>query len=584
MNYKEYRRLAKISLKSRKKTTRSTVRGIVFGLILLIPIIFLSMGIYGGISTQINENPELIFANVPLVFGREGGLKEIKHADGTITNAGVGNIKNLEAIKKSNNVKEISIAQVFSIKSLQSRNGFIHDNNSMKDLSFSYSIDGDDFYNASDHKVSGMGEELSVSQLSVFDMKNNNNEYLLSHQKSNVFVEGMNKGFTGNGRHQVILSEVFIRNMGLNPSDVYGKKISFNYDTDKYNPVQGESIYLDNDNNPDNVYENNLYSGGNINLFSDYEVVGIVDMEFTKKEQGINNYFSITEIYGSGIWLTEDSLVNDAGEDYPYKLTSGGGSSVGSNAIIYTRLWTPQMISENGSCTKLDFCGVVPINASINIGQYDPINTSNIDETFVDIKSVYIAPHNYQGLTTFFTEYASLNKEFSPSAKANDYASAYGSKIYTSYSMITKIFSYVALAFIIFGGIILFAALVNMFNSIMHSVNLRKNYLGVMRAIGARDKVIPKLYIAETLTIFNRSMIWIGIIATVICVIIKILIDQLMRYTGDIMGVSLSISWWYIPITIAIVMAVLYSIGLTFAVGCSRRVSKLPITEVLSRE
>ena len=64
MKVKDYMRLAKVSLKSRKKSTRATVMGIAFGLILLMPIIFLGIGLNADLKKTINENPEMLYAQV----------------------------------------------------------------------------------------------------------------------------------------------------------------------------------------------------------------------------------------------------------------------------------------------------------------------------------------------------------------------------------------------------------------------------------------------------------------------------------------------------------------------------------------
>ena len=55
MKLKDYRRLGRISIKSRKKSTRHTVTGICFGLIMLIPIVYFTLGFYLGLTGQLDE-------------------------------------------------------------------------------------------------------------------------------------------------------------------------------------------------------------------------------------------------------------------------------------------------------------------------------------------------------------------------------------------------------------------------------------------------------------------------------------------------------------------------------------------------
>ena len=54
MLIKDYIRLGRISIKSRKKYTRNTVRGIAFGLIVLVPVIYFTMAFYIGLLGAVN--------------------------------------------------------------------------------------------------------------------------------------------------------------------------------------------------------------------------------------------------------------------------------------------------------------------------------------------------------------------------------------------------------------------------------------------------------------------------------------------------------------------------------------------------
>ena len=59
MKLKDHVRLSKISLKAKKKTTTATVRGISFGLILLLPLLFLVSAFYIDLNQEVNK--EYIF-------------------------------------------------------------------------------------------------------------------------------------------------------------------------------------------------------------------------------------------------------------------------------------------------------------------------------------------------------------------------------------------------------------------------------------------------------------------------------------------------------------------------------------------
>ena len=64
MKRKDYIRLSKISLKARKKTTRSTVRGISFGLILLLPLLFIVIAFHLDLNKEVNKDASLRIFNI----------------------------------------------------------------------------------------------------------------------------------------------------------------------------------------------------------------------------------------------------------------------------------------------------------------------------------------------------------------------------------------------------------------------------------------------------------------------------------------------------------------------------------------
>lgn len=57
MKNKDYFHLAKQSLKSRKKSTRTTVTGISFGLILILPVLYFTFAFFLDFNAKINTVP-----------------------------------------------------------------------------------------------------------------------------------------------------------------------------------------------------------------------------------------------------------------------------------------------------------------------------------------------------------------------------------------------------------------------------------------------------------------------------------------------------------------------------------------------
>ena len=54
MRFRDYLRLGKISIKNRRKSTRNTVRGVSFALVMLVPIVFFTLSFYVGMTSEVN--------------------------------------------------------------------------------------------------------------------------------------------------------------------------------------------------------------------------------------------------------------------------------------------------------------------------------------------------------------------------------------------------------------------------------------------------------------------------------------------------------------------------------------------------
>ena len=136
-----------------------------------------------------------------------------------------------------------------------------------------------------------------------------------------------------------------------------------------------------------------------------------------------------------------------------------------------------------------------------------------------------------------------------------------------------------------FGGIILFATLLNLFNTINYSVQVRRNYIGMMRAVGARRKTIPKLYLVEILLIFARSLPWVLVFGGGVSLALKLIVDSSFNiYGADFLNVTLSLNFWYFFAAFALVAAALFLVAYAFSAIACRRVARGPILEVLSDE
>ena len=571
MKFNDYFRLSKISLSSRKQTSRSTVRGISFGMILLIPVIFLSLGLYGDLNKKINKSPELLYADLSVTAERSGV------EDSSLVNYNpIISSKHAEnLINKLSSTETIYYEQIYSyinkdFVSLNSENQF----NDYRNI-FSYKIDDTDYTDV------------------YFSRNNNNNQTpfaaILNKEKVNnffpnkvkskfdtVYLDNYNQGFTGDGKGQVVLSEQFIDMLGLKAEDVYKKTFSLSYEDNMSSSYyfNNTNIYIDNDSNSNNnsFSDTNYDDTKNVNLCNEYEVVGIIKNEVTKYAQTAfknSNYYPSTYIMANMMFFSDASLFLSGGDTLEPEISELISDDEERSSNKYVATYTN---SDFNNLNKEYMClGANCFNTFNNYGIYCPTK-----RLFFDTKT-------YDELDDVISE---ITKEvgflYNDSSEIQ-MSYVFGSEFYSSVKIVYIVFSYIILFLSIMGGIIFFSAMVNLFNSIVHSIDTRKNYLGIMRAIGAKNNTIPKLYLAESLTLFKRSFFWIVIFSGLICTGIKIGLDSIFEYVNNSgsFPYPISISAVYIPIAILTGLFVLFALGALFSYGCSRTVAKSPITRVL---
>ncbi|MFA6866881.1 MAG: ABC transporter permease, partial [Clostridia bacterium] len=201
----------------------------------------------------------------------------------------------------------------------------------------------------------------------------------------------------------------------------------------------------------------------------------------------------------------------------------------------------------------------------------------NEDNQTIFKTNVYIESNSYKN---FYKLYSGLKEYFNSVLGYEAYVlnvpnifSCY-EEMYTQANIISYIFSFV-------GIIIILCAIINLFSSIKHSVRERKFYLTMLRAIGARDRIIPKLYLVESAIIASRANLFIVGIGFAISAAIKMYIDSVMK--NHYIGFDFSIPWFIIIICIVTVVIALYAISLLFAHICTSRLSKKPIVSILNK-
>lgn len=573
MKYSDYKRLGKISIASRKKSTRNTVRGISFGLIILIPIIFFAIAFYLDLTNKVNDVETIASFQVTTKHHTDdsGDTVVLEYNYQNRSEFPMLGFHRLDQITNLDGVSDYLVSEYLGIPSLYQENysgGFESPQNSL--------IIGDKtiplHHNQQDYDPWRDDNKQLSTNLKILYPDRSSTPYLTEAEANdlkkhfnttNFLVAG--EGFKDDGKQQVMLSERFLQQYDIAITDIINKKVSLefvitemyelllDYDNDSYNEIDENTLYQ---------YFYERMSGKTINIFEDFEVVGIISENLYKLKSRESE---------ADIWFHSNSLYN--GESYYPTITSYQEQI----DEYYTRIYTvatypkdPLTIAAEVASSGLLF---IPIGFGGNFGSINwELSKTPFLTTLIQCEDYHQATIVEGGITAIYNYVYGENYY----NITND--------SYFFFSMIYKTGFYVIIVLLAFGGIIFFATLLNLYNSINYSVQSRRNYIGVMRAIGSRESVIPKLYFVEIMLIFMRAFIWILIFSGLISYGIKALIDYGFTEIADDLGMALRLNFFYFPVTIAITVFVEFTIAFIYSQVACRHVSKKPILEILKDE
>ena len=547
MKIKDYWRLAKISLKARKKETRNTVIGIAFSLIIIVPLMFTIIGINNDILKKVNAQPNEIYANFVSISGESSKDKISHHGDkGYFSLYGYPIVENYfnDFVQKDEYFDNDSDLFTYTI----------HKNNTGHDNSYER-IE----YNGKKYRLNKMicpkdsyGNEMDVRPaFGVITTKNMKtiNSYLKEYCKEGFI------GFTGTGQSQVVIGEKYLKACSLNADEIIGKEISVfygeGYEGSNYTMLQG----------PESA--KTKMSTLDHHLFKNFKVVGILkDFGTSSRDlRAVSMYFTSASYYKDG-----KVVLGPKFGKYNYKENTDDKQGY---AFYYKDL---------DEMEKLSSLYVYPgSNSYSNIEvQRSNGNNESFEPESIVLKISFLKSSDYNTLDKKFNK---ISKEVYGVAGMEQVMlkTMLESPAISNLAMITTIVNLAMVVGGIFGGVILFAALVNLFNSVKHSVDSRRNYLGVMEAIGAKRSTIPKLYLFEVIRIFTRAYLRILIVGSAICFGVMVAFYYLSIYTP----IQFTISWTLIPVVMGIVAVILIVVGIIYSLICTYSISKKPITELL---
>lgn len=560
MKYKDYKRLAKVSLKARKKTTRSTVRGISFGLILLMPLIFIVIAFHLDLNKEVNKDASIRVFNL-------GYVKELSKEDSYIAfikdeySENVYDIKGIENIIKYNQYTFSNKVNLWN-EQLQTYTDKSPFSITIGDKTFSL-----DYYTNSNPNNSNEHYENEVG-MQIIDTDVGESIFIKADSQmaqGNPLMAG--KELSSSSKQEIMISSNLLQHYNLAIEDVLNKNITITY----------ELAYPSNATTSKNTTTHTSlvpYSGIPLTILKDYKIVGIYDSRLYKSGVRLDSqkeYFSENLKYETYFWLTRDALYNATDKSYLPELISiekDEGEYAYTERVYY---YSDSPINLSREARNID-------KAFIPLGMGASENNSNniaLYNTLVEFES-YGAANNAVSAINSILELGAVGID-DPSI--ND---GYAQDTFNNYRMFYNAFTYVCIVLAVFGGVIFFATLLNLYNTIHYSVQSRRNYLGMIRAIGMRGIDVIKMYFVEVFQIFKRSYIWSAIFGGGICFGISFLFDMIMKSDAAAMiTIDLSLNPIYILVAFFALIIVNTIISIVFSLVACYNVSHKPVLEVL---
>ena len=557
MKARDYGRLARLSLKSRKKTTRQTVVGIAFGLIMLFPLLFIMMAFYGGFTQEINKDAGSRSFN-------------ISYVDKKYNNTNNNNINYCYNEHKSyiDNVNGIEKAINYTLNLT-----FIDE-----DVPPTFSIDDGkqvEFKTARRVAINTVGTMVidSANATNPFltsDTKNGTRETLLAGK---TFSEGNSKG-------EVMVSSAFCTAYDLDQSTIVGRKLTFNTYTMRFGMNFSSS---DTEMGYDEI---GLRYARKTPCFKDYTVVGVYNSLIYNKGTFRKNATTIigneeaaknANIY---FWITSDSI-DPTGASYPTFKEADKTETWDGETRTYHNQWAyyPEHPLTTGKVVTADGYAYFPLGLGVLNNAFSNIHYTSSE--MIEYKSFDVAKAAYNDILNYYED----SYDQAVIENANIHGSTFAPATFVVYLQFYDIFLYVSLGLAVLGGVIFVATLLNLINTLHFSIKSMRGFLGICRAEGLRRNGVIRLFLNQILWIFFYAYIATTIIGTAACVGIIFGFNSTVSSLFEEMStITVTLQWYFIPIALGALIVVTTIISLIFAVLLAGKTSRTPVLEILSEE
>ena len=552
MRGEDYRRLARLSLKAKRKTTIQTVVGISFGLILLFPLLFIAIGFYGGFNKEINDDP-----NCRVLRVNYANLKTVS-----------GDVLCSEEYEKK-------IDKIPGIKN-SLKYDYVYINN-IKGRTASFSInDGEIQEVLKPENVYSRNKYLGIQ---IIDQECAHTPFISADYEHAVSPLVAGKTFSkDNSCGEIMVSTKFTYDYQLEPEEIIGSTISL------YNHVAPSCDYYSS--SKEEIIKPNEYKEDVIiPYFKNYKIVGVYSSNIYNFQSP--RYFSI--MYDPLNYTTRKRYSKDYFWISSASLGEGGVASMPERIARQTKV-NDELVNESWFyyedkpavlAEKVTDAGYAFIPKGLGV-----FSRASFIPTYT--KSQLIEFHSFQyskGAYDDIDECYRRSVTGDPDNIIYKYDTNIAPKWFFVYQEFYDRFLFLCLAFGVFGGVIFVATLLNLINTLHYSVESSRGFLGICRAQGLKRREVTRLFFNQIMIIFMRGYISTIIVGGGACVLIKYLFDKSLK--DQIMEdstMNLTLQWWYIPIALGILLVLTTVLAVVISHLLVRRTNKTPVLEILSEE
>jgi cell division protein FtsX len=558
MKWQDMIRLGKISIATRKKSTRNTARGITFGLIIIIPILFFTFAFHLDLTEKINQIETI--ASFQVETKHYTDPSPTKTDEDYTSGSPLLAYSYLETMSSLPEVTDYLVSEYYRIELFRQQWGDSLPNSSILKIGTeeyrlefpAERIPEDDFVFPS-NRIKVVHDQLSSK---AYFTKAEENDLKKMTGERTYFLAG--DGFKEEKKGQVILSESILELLDLEAEDILHQQVSILYYASSYE-------LIDNNTNPNDTFLANTKNyNGYYTMMENFEVVGILKKEI---------YQLLSRQDEAHIWIHQNAMYTE-GESF---LPISKWTVYEEDEYVYSRLVHTYASTE---LTDITSQAALAQKAFIPIGLGAYYETQGYNTASQPVLNTLLQCVDYRSAKKAEPKIS----RFYDLAYTGGHYSPYLNFMYREYRMIDRVSAYVITILLIFGGVIFFATLLNLYNSIHYSVQTRINYIGVMRAIGAKEKLIPRLYFVEMMLIFGKSFVWTLLFGGGLSYLIKTLVDRGFAYLEQIFPIQLSVQFIYFFVTLLVVG--LFEIGISFLysqIAC-HQVAHQPILTILKEE